>query len=58
MIEENMKLVDYDKYCPFCVHVKEPDEDNVCHFCLQEPARQYSHKPLNFEERSSHGSKN
>ena len=48
-MEENMKEVNYFQYCPNCKHETEPDDFDPCHYCLEEPMRQYSHKPLNYE---------
>ena len=50
-MEGNMKEVRYDLYCEKCVHYEEPQDDDPCHYCLEEPAREYSHKPINFEEK-------
>lgn len=49
MEADNMKLVDFEKYCPHCSHINEPDSDDPCHECLQIPARQYSHKPEKYD---------
>lgn len=62
-MEGDLKLVEFDKYCPTCVHNK-PDpvrDDNSdgtlyvetreeCQLCLSEPARPDSHKPLNYKK--------
>lgn len=50
-MEENMKEVYFDQYCKTCKHENESESDDTCHYCLEEPARQYSHKPLNWEEK-------
>lgn len=47
---ENMKEVYFDQYCPNCKYLNEDQASDVCHDCLNEPARQYSHKPLNYKE--------
>ena len=49
---ENLKLVDFDKYCPKCINkdVEESDPYKPCNDCLAEPARVDSHKPINFKE--------
>lgn len=55
-MEEKFKEVYFDQYCEKCAHFNEKNEDpeltenESCHECLNEPARLYSHKPLNFEE--------
>lgn len=52
-MEENMKIVEYDKYCPKCKHADLDVSESPCYECLEHPARQYSRKPLNFEEDES-----
>ena len=51
---ENMKIINFDEYCKRCVSKKVKESEPPCYECLAEPARQYSHKPLKFEE-SRHG---
>lgn len=46
-----MKEVNYDKYCPFCKHVKCEEADDPCYKCLEEPVREETAKPLYFEEK-------
>lgn len=50
-MDENIKEVRFDLYCEKCAHYEEPDDDDPCHYCLEEPGRQYTHKPLNFKEK-------
>lgn len=49
-MEENMKIVEYEKWCPKCKHLNTPDYEDPCNECLNEPARPNSHKPVNFKE--------
>lgn len=49
-MEENMKIVRFDMYCKSCKHKSKEDYEDPCNECLHEPARQYSHKPINYEE--------
>lgn len=51
---ENWKLVDFDKYCPRCIHWEEDESDpyQKCNDCLAEEARLNSHKPINFKEKA------
>ena len=51
MNNENMKIVEFDKYCKTCQHGKKKESEDPCYECLAEPARQYSHKPLKYEEK-------
>lgn len=45
-----MKEVYYDKYCDTCKHKFKDENDDPCDECLSEGARQYSHKPVKYEE--------
>ena len=50
-MDENMKLVEFDKYCPTCQNKNTEDSEDPCNECLAEGARQYSHKPLRYVEK-------
>jgi hypothetical protein len=50
-MEENWKVVDFEKYCPLCEHEKDDENDDPCHDCLEIGARLYSHKPEYFKEK-------
>ena len=45
-MEENLKEVRYDLYCPTCVHEKLPEDQDPCCDCLTESSRYASHKPV------------
>ena len=47
----NYKEVFFDVYCPTCKYkdLKDDGEQEPCNECLTIPARQYSHKPENWE---------
>lgn len=47
---ENIKIVNFDEYCKRCHYKKTKESEEPCYTCLNEPARQYSHKPVKFEE--------
>lgn len=49
MVEENIKLVEFDKYCKTCRHVKLKETEEPCYTCLLNPARESSHKPERWE---------
>ena len=51
MNTENMKIVDFNTYCNKCRHKDVDEAEKPCFDCLAEPARQYSQKPLKFEEK-------
>ena len=48
MSEENIKLVEFEKYCKTCTHKNNKDTDDPCNECLTEAARFNSHKPLHY----------
>lgn len=52
-MEERLKIVEYEKYCGRCVHSDRDPWDDPCDECLGVPAREYSHRPVNFKESPS-----
>lgn len=48
-----MKEVDFKKYCPKCVYIKDDefDDKSPCYDCLTEPVNADSHKPVAFKEK-------
>ena len=48
-MENEFKHVDFHKYCPDCKYYKQYHGDDPCNSCLNEPARQNSHKPEYFD---------
>lgn len=50
-MEENYKIVDFQKYCATCKHKDVEETEDPCNECLTEPARPYSQKPVNWEEK-------
>ena len=50
---ENIKIVDFNTYCKKCRNKKLKESEKPCYECLAEPSRQYSNKPLRFEEDTS-----
>lgn len=50
-MNEGMKEVYFDQYCPTCKHVKMEEAESPCSECLSEPVNQYSHKPVKWEEK-------
>ena len=49
-MEGDLKIVEYEKWCPTCKHLNEPEEEEPCYECLTEPANVDSHKPINWEK--------
>lgn len=49
----DLKEVFFDVYCPTCAYkdCKEDDPDKPCYECLEVPANQDSHKPVNWKEK-------
>lgn len=50
---DELKLVEFDKYCDTCVNkdVEESDPYKKCHDCLSIPAREYSHTPEYYKKK-------
>jgi len=48
---DNEKFVEFDKYCNKCVNMDEPESFEVCDECLSVPAKEFSHKPINYKEK-------
>lgn len=48
--DNNIKEVYFVQYCKTCTHKDLAEDLDPCDECLAEPARQYSHKPLNYKE--------
>ena len=34
-MEDNYKIVEFDKYCKDCIHEKVDEGDDPCHECLE-----------------------
>lgn len=47
---DNLKIVDFERYCPKCLHKDLKEHDDPCDDCLNEPVNVDSKKPVNFEE--------
>ncbi len=46
----SLKIVDYSKWCPSCIHNDESETNEPCNTCLMEPVNEDSRKPVNWEE--------
>lgn len=51
MFEDNIKIVDFDLYCPSCKSYLIDEDNEPCATCLETPARENSHKPEKWEEK-------
>lgn len=45
------KEVRFDLYCDRCEYKEKDDYEEPCFSCLDEPVREYSHRPINWKER-------
>lgn len=43
------KEVYFDQYCKTCKYEKLSDQDEICNYCLENPANIHSHKPVNWQ---------
>jgi len=46
---ENLKIVDFEKYCATCKYRLNAESDSPCWECLDIPARESSKKPEKWE---------
>ena len=47
------KLVHFDVYCKNCEHFNKESYEDPCHECLSTSAREHSHKPLYYKEKTN-----
>lgn len=50
-MDNNYKIVEFDKYCKTCKHSKVKDNEEPCDECLDNPVNVNSHRPVNWEEK-------
>ena len=50
-MENNYKMVEFDKYCKTCKHSEVKDNEEPCDECLDNPVNVNSHRPVNWEEK-------
>lgn len=43
-------LVEFETWCPKCLHAKTKETDDPCNSCLNEPVNDDSRKPVFFKE--------
>ena len=51
-MEEVYKEVYFNEYCTLCKYEKTSEEEDPCHECLNNPVNVYSHKPVNWKEKT------
>lgn len=49
MTISEQKIVDFDIYCPKCIHYKKSEGEDPCSICLTNPTNQNSRKPIKYE---------
>lgn len=49
-MDNTYKEVYFDQYCNKCVNEHTDESDDPCYDCLATPARENSHRPINFKE--------
>ena len=50
MIGEDLREVDFQKYCPTCEHFGLKEYEDPCNECLGIPANIHTDKPVNYKE--------
>lgn len=48
---DEIKFVDFNKYCKTCVNHTKSEEEDPCWDCLTEPTNVNSEKPVRWEEK-------
>lgn len=51
-MDDAYKEVYFGHYCKRCKHWELSEDKDPCDECLANPSNLYSHKPINFEEKS------
>lgn len=53
MQPNELKEVDFYKYCKTCQYKNAQEQEEPCAECLTHPVNQWSHKPLKYKERKN-----
>ena len=56
-MEQQLKEVYFNVYCPQCKHNDTDENEPPCNECLEIPGREYSHKPEYFEPKETKSDK-
>lgn len=48
-MENEEKLVEFEKWCPACVYEQLSESESPCFECLEDPVNVNSHRPTRFE---------
>lgn len=52
-MEDTYKEVYFGEYCKTCEHETLAEDIDPCHDCLNNPVNVYSHKPVNWKEKTN-----
>lgn len=44
------KIVEFEKWCPKCIHFDKPENEEPCWECLTNATNEDSHRPINFKK--------
>ena len=50
-IDEDYRIVDFNKYCMKCKHCSTAEFDEPCNTCLEHGVNEHTDKPINFEQK-------
>jgi len=50
-MSDDVKFVNFYKYCSSCKHKELKDYEDPCNECLDNPARDQTEKPIHWEEK-------
>lgn len=50
-MDEQERIVDFEKWCEKCIYEKKEETDIPCFYCLDEPTNMNTDKPIHFEEK-------
>lgn len=51
MIGEDLREVDFEKYCKICKHFELKESEDPCNECLCTPANEHTDRPICWTER-------
>lgn len=49
VVDNDYREVNFGDFCKTCKHEKTPEEQKPCCYCLEEPTRLYSEKPVKWK---------
>ena len=47
----DLKIVNYEEYCPTCKHYEDVEIEDPCDECLANPVNLDSRKPINYSQK-------